>query len=64
MLLKRQIAVDGYENIEFGLSQSQQLAVGDSCPSLTDDGMNFDCADMLSKPTIDTLIKKNFQAAS
>ena len=64
MLLKRQIAVDCYEDIEFGLSQSQQLAVGDSCPSLTDDGMNFERTNMLGKPTIHTLVEKNLQAAS
>src|ERR1700676_4981217 len=64
MLLKRQIAVDSDEDIELGLSQSQQLAVGNSRPSLPDDGMNFDCVDMVSKPTIHTLVEKNLQAAS
>ena len=46
MLLKRQIAVDSYENIELGLSQSQELAVSNSRPSLSDDGMNFDRMDV------------------
>ena len=54
MLLKRQIAVDDYEDIELGLSQSQQLAVSNSGPSLPDDGMNFDRMDMFGKPTIHT----------
>ena len=58
MLLKRQVAVDSYEDIEFGLSQSQQLAVGDSCPALADDGMNFDRLNMFGKPTIHTLVEE------
>jgi hypothetical protein len=64
VLLERQIAVDSYEHIELGLSQTQQLAVGTSRPSLPDDGMNFDRIDMFGKPTIHTLVEKNLQAAS
>ena len=64
MLLKRQIAVDGYEDIELDLSQSQQLAVSNSGPSLPDDGMDFDRMDTFGKPTIHTLVEKNLQAAS
>ena len=64
MLLKRQIAVDSYEDIELGLRQSQELAVSNSRPSLSDDGMNFDCMDMFGEPTIHTFVEKNLQAAS
>ena len=35
LLLKRQIAVDSYEDIELGLRQSQELAVSNSRPLKT-----------------------------
>src|SRR5690348_1266513 len=64
MLLKRQITVNSYEDIKLDVSQSQELAVSDSRPSLSDDGMNFDRVDMIGKPTIYTFVEKNLQAAS
>jgi len=64
MLLDRQIAVDSYEDIELGLSQSQELAVSNSRPCLSDDAMNFDRMDMFGEPTIHTFVEKNLQAAS
>jgi len=64
MLLKRQIAVDSYEDIKLNLSQSQELAVSDSRPSLSDDSMNFDRVDVVGEPPIYTFVEENLQAAS
>jgi hypothetical protein len=58
MLLKRQIAVDSYEDIELGLRQSHELAVSNFRPTLSDDGMNFDCMTMGTVTVMSSYVAK------
>jgi hypothetical protein len=58
MLLERQIAVDSYKDTELILCQNQQLAVGNSRPSLRDDCVNFESMDMVGKLTIHTFVER------
>jgi hypothetical protein len=64
MLLERKVSIDSYENFKLGSSQAQQLAVRDTGPTLICNGSHSKCFKAKRKPSIDTFIEQNLQAAS
>jgi len=64
VLLERQIPIDRHEDIELGLGQREELAVGDSGPTMALNRARCVAFDMRREACIDTLVEENPHAAS
>lgn len=64
VLLERQVPIDRYKDVELGLSQRQELPVGDTSPALAYDGLGVKACDVRSKTSVNALVEQNFQAAA
>jgi len=64
VLLKREILVDSYEDVELGLRQRQKLAIRNARPPLAQDGLCVETRDVRRESSVNTLIEQDPQAAA
>ena len=64
VLLERQIPIDGHEDIELGLRQREELAVGDAGPSLVVNRARCEAFNVRREAGIDAFVEENSHAAS